>query len=109
MIPSSTQPRTTLGRIQLGLQLECVLVKVLLQLLVREVDTELLERVRLEDLKPEYIQDPDRVSAAAGLLNCRDRLVHSKDDPAHLDIEGHYHGRFNIEGGSKGGRGRGMG
>jgi len=42
------------------LYLECVRVEVLLKLLIREVDAQLLERVDGEDLKAEDIQDTDR-------------------------------------------------
>jgi len=40
--------------------LECVRVEVLLKLLIREVDAQLLERVDGEDLEAEDIQDTNR-------------------------------------------------
>ena len=49
------------------LQLEDVLHEELLQVLVGEVDAELLERVRLEVLEAENVQDPD-LTPASGVL-----------------------------------------
>ena len=44
------------------LQFEDVFVEVLLQLFVGIVDTELLKRVPLEHLKPEYVKNSDCVA-----------------------------------------------
>ena len=58
------------------LRLEHVLVEVLLQLLVRQVDAELLERVQLERLKAVDVQDADEASAAGVLPDAGVDLLH---------------------------------
>ena len=50
-----------LGLVHSLFQFESVFVKVLLQFLVRKIDTELFERVGLENLKTENIQHTNKV------------------------------------------------
>ena len=53
-------PLDTLHTIEFLLLLERVNDEVLLQLLVRKVDAELLERIRLKRLKPVDVEDADK-------------------------------------------------
>lgn len=71
---SFRQPACTLTShpMYLLLELEHVLIKLLLQLLVRVVDAELLEAVKLEQLEPVNVQDTNKA-----LLRLR-RLCASK-------------------------------
>ena len=65
------------------LELEDVVVEQALELLVRKVDAELLERILLEDLEAEDVQNADKVLRRRGGRDDRVRLV---DEPDEGDI-----------------------
>jgi hypothetical protein len=65
------------------LELEDVVVEQALELLVRKVDAELLERILLEDLEAEDVQNADKVLRRRGGSDDRVRLV---DEPDEGDI-----------------------